>query len=505
MSEQNTLPELPDFSCEFTSMDNVKCKRIRYENSSSCIFHAHHLRNISEDYLNKIENVILLELEKEIEQKKGDWMGFYFPLNFNLPKIVDFPIDGRWSHFRNLRLEGVIVESDLNFSGSKFHNDIQFKNCTFNGDVKLDNCVYEKKVEFENVKFEKQASFLNSEFLGRTLIRANFREPVNFSNVIFADAVTFAGWRNITLKAEGGFSIHSSISATLTVSNQTLKQKLTQYWQKIIAYVKKFLSLIFRKFGEIKSYVNKKTNQVKRVLFESREGIEDILVFEKEALLSNIIFYKPDQVVFLNVNMINANISGTNFRGARFLGVNWFQPKLNRSGLYEEIWIRNSGDKSFFKKQMPQLEESYRNIRATLEDNLNYSAAADFYIGEMDAQRSQLSLFKRYILSVVAWYKIVSNYGTSVPKAFSVLLILLFLHIIITLTINIKIEDLTLNFLSEVIKRSFAIFAFQSIDIKNTLVFTSLEQMWADIGLRLFGLGQLAMLIFAFRSRIKRH
>jgi hypothetical protein len=228
------------------------------------------------------------------------------------------------------------------------------------------------------------------------------------------------------------------------------------------------------------------------------------LVFEKEGQLQNVTFYKPEQVVFKDVNMSKVYLLGTNFRGSRFLGVNWYQPKLKRNGLHEDSWIRDFGDASHMQKYFPQLEESYRNIRAALEDNLNYQAAADFYVGEMDAQRSQLNIFQRHFFSVIALYRVVSNYGTSVFRAFVVLILIILLHFGLSLYLNdYKSHDT--QFIYQLLQRSFAQFTFQNLDEASYWVVHPFAQKWLDIGLKLLGISQLAMLIFAFRSRIKRH
>jgi len=203
--------------------------------------------------------------------------------------------------------------------------------------------------------------------------------------------------------------------------------------------------------------------------------------------------------------MSKVYLLGTNFRGSRFLGVNWYQPKLKRNGLHEDWWIRDSGDASHMRKYFPQLEESYRNIRAALEDNLNYQAAADFYVGEMDAQRSQLNIFQKHFFSVVAWYKAVSNYGTSVFTALRILLWVILLHWALSMLLNFNYELHDFRYAERLFQRTLTQFSIQSIDDSTYYIAHAFSQKWADVGLKLFGISQLAMLIFAFRSRIKRH
>lgn len=351
------------------------------------------------------------------------------------------------------------------------------------------------------------ASFGESEFIDRASLRVNFAESANFNSTIFKDAVTFSGWRNISVSLSGASLSMSGGFATITQSNQTIAQKIKQSWQVFLHKLEVFRESAIKALKKLLVFLKIKVAKLKRRLFANREGIQDFLVFEKEGQLSNVAFYKPEQVVFKDINMSKVYLLGTNFRGSRFLGVNWYQPKLKRNGLHEDSWIRDSGDASHMQKYLPQLEESYRNIRAALEDNLNYQAAADFYVGEMDAQRSQLNIFQRHFFSVVAWYKAVSNYGTSVFTAFRILIWIILLHWALSLYLNFDfdLEKHDFQFVKDMLLRSFSQFSFHNLDESTYWIVNPFLQRWVDIGLKLFGISQLAMLVFAFRTRIKRH
>lgn len=492
--------------CNYTAPDGQACGRPMVGTGNLgnyCIFHRHHENIVFAGAQPQVN--FMDELQKEIDSKNGNWRGFSFPPEFRLPNIVDFQINAKFSRFNNLKLEQITFQEECNFSDSRFQGDTLFKNCIFNKNTELVKCVYEDKVEFSSTYFKGVASFYESEFLERAFFRVRFSESVNFNNSIFKDAVIFQGWRSYSLNASSGVIALSGMHAAISQSNQTLKQKAERIWQEFLQLIKALRGAVIKSIEKINTSLEERVKKIKRRLFIINDGVEDFLVFEKEGQLSNVIFYKPDQLVFNNVNMSKVYIAGTNFRGSRFLGVTWHQPKLKRNGLYEELFIRNSGDANFMQKQFPQLEESYRNIRATLEDNLNYQAAADFYVGEMNAQRSQLNILQRHFFSVVAWYKAVSNYGTSVFTALRILLWIILLHWALSIKLNFNYELHDFQYALRLFQRSLTQFTIQNTYESSYYVAETFSQKWADIGLKLLGISQLAMLVFAFRTRIKRH
>lgn len=496
--------------CKYTAPDDQACGRPMVgtgDLGNYCVFHRHHEQMVIAR--TQLQVNFMKELQIEIDSKNGNWRGFSFPPEFRLPNVIDFQINAKFSRFNNLKLEQTTFQEECNFSDSRFLGETLFKNCNFNKNTELVKSIYEDKVEFLNAHFECVTSFYESEFLGRALFRVNFSESVNFNNSIFKDAVIFQGWRSYTLNASSGVIALSGLHATISQSNQNFKQKVLQRIKQIrqvfLQKIKTLIEAIVKSIKKINTSLASGVDKIKRRFSTKREGVDDFLVFEKEGQFSNVIFYKPDQLVFNNVNMSKVYLAGTNFRGSRFLGVNWYQPKLKRNGLHEELFIRGSGDANFMQKQFPQLEESYRNIRATLEDNLNYQAAADFYVGEMDAQCSQLNIFQRHFFSVVAWYKAVSNYGTSVFTALRILLWVILLHWALSMYLNFNYELHDFQYVLRLFQRSLTQFTIQNIYESSYYVAEAFSQKWADIGLKLLGISQLAMLIFAFRSRIKRH
>jgi uncharacterized protein YjbI with pentapeptide repeats len=228
-------------------------------------------------------------------------------------------------------------------------------------------------------------------------------------------------------------------------------------------------------------------------------------VFENEGQLQDVVFLKPDQTTFSLVDLSRVYFRGTNLRGVRFIGVNWWQPRLNRNGLYDELFIRYSKDGPFRYQYLPALEETCRNARVALEDNRSFNTASDFYVAEMEAARAQLRLLARNIFSVNALYRFSSLYGTNVGIAIRVLFLFFLLHLVGSIQLTYRdAHDLSIEVVSGSALRSLQVLVQQNLDTRLSPDVTT-PQLWLDAIFRVVGLVQAAMVALAFRSRIKRH
>ncbi|ODT85508.1 MAG: hypothetical protein ABS69_00770 [Nitrosomonadales bacterium SCN 54-20] len=235
-----------------------------------------------------------------------------------------------------------------------------------------------------------------------------------------------------------------------------------------------------------------------------RETDEVSRLFDGEADLTNIYFPSGTQVLFTGVDLSSAKLTGTDFSGTKFQDVSWYQPSLRRSGLYEEVRFFKKKNWQDLRKRRATLEETYRNIRVTLEeDNRNYNEAADFYIGELDARRSRMNPMKRWIFSVEALYRLLSRYGTSPLRATTVLIVLILSHAAITAMLQKGIDLYSVGDLSIVLLRSVRLIVFH-IDPTDEVQLT-VAQNWSDTLFRIIATIQIALLVFALRGKIKRH
>jgi hypothetical protein len=304
--------------------------------------------------------------------------------------------------------------------------------------------------------------------------------------------------------AEGSVATVSMSEVLTSGANLNFKQKITAQIKITRNVTCQFIKLINK---AIKSQFIKAKNHfrhLKRKFAKSDPNAEVFMMFEAEGQLQGVIFLKPDKVLFSQVNLSKVYFQGTNLRGVRFLGVNWWQPAFKRNGLYDEIFIGKSSDGPFRHLYLPILEETCRNTRVALEENKSFNMASDFYIAEMEAVRQQQNILERHILSVTALYRFVSRYGTSVGTSIRVLALIYFLHVSSSLYIHspIPLTELIDEFMATAL-RSIKVMLLAQPETKSGAI--SNGQSWLDVGLRLIGPIQIAMIAMAFRSRIKRH
>lgn len=200
--------------------------------------------------------------------------------------------------------------------------------------------------EFERL-LHGSASFHRAEFSARTILRANFAKHANFNEVVFQDAVTIAGWRNVTAQLSGTLSLSASASGTLAGGAPPT------FWQRTQALLSKARNWIAaatkrttEKWKLARSHLQQRYRAVRRRFATSDPNTRHFEVFEGDGQLQNAIFMKPEYTVFSQVNLANVYLRGTNRRGVRFLGVTWWQPGLRRNGLRDELFVYESGSSS---------------------------------------------------------------------------------------------------------------------------------------------------------------
>lgn len=440
-----------------------------------------------------------------LDAKDGDWRGIVFPRGVKLPRKIDFPVNARGCQFNALDLDGVVFIGTVDFSEAVFNDEAIFRSVVFEDVVTFERCRFNGPIDFLNVLCRKSASFFRADFSGRSILRINFQGSVTFHQAIFRDGVSFAGWRNITGRAIAAtsFSVSGRITAS-TGRKPTVQEHVRIVLVAIQSWAKsKWMQLKQKALGTAKKVQNRYRSFL-RQFARADSDTQVFRMFEAEGQFQDVVFIKPDQTTFSQVDLSHVYFRGTNLRGVRFLGVVWWQPKLRRNGLYDELSIRLSKDGPFRYQYLPILEETCRNARVALEENRSFGMASDFYVGEMEAARAQLSFLERHLFSVAALYRFVSLYGTNVGVALRVLALLYSLHLAGTLAIQFdESATLSVGVISDATLRSFKVLIQQNPETITSI--GSHFQAWLDAAFRVLGLIQVAMVALAFRSRIKRH
>lgn len=391
--------------CGYKSPRGFSCQR-EVSDGDFCVFHQGCNRKLDEEILPNPQFQSALDLL--LEQKDGNWDGFVFPSIFRLPNRIEFPVYLRWARFTVFGLNNTTFEDAVDFSDSIFLGNVIFRRVTFDSSATYDRCRFEACFELQKTHFKQSVSFHRAEFSKRAVFMACFSGTCNLNETTPREDVNFAGWSETFLRGSGTVSLPQSTKLTA--------------WQNIKM-----------QFQPIQAKMNRLFHQEIRRFKTQDKGLKVFRVFDGDGKLQDVFFVKPDQVSFSEADLSRVDFRGTNLRGVHFLGVKWWQPKLGRNGLCEELSIRLSNDGPHRVRNLPALEQTCRNVRVSLEESRDFNIASDFYIAEMEALRAQLSFSKRYLFSVTACYRLVSYYGTSVGAGLLVLGCLFVSHLGLTL------------------------------------------------------------------------
>ena len=483
---------MTELACSYTHVDGTKCNRTLFTSdhvTKTCLFHQ------PIDSMRKSE-----QFEKEfnqlVQEKDGNWEGFIFPEDFKINySSIAFSINCRNAVFQDILIVKTVFQESVDFSGIVFEGSLLFDSAT---------------------KFQKNITFHNARFIGKTMFRCLFKGSVNFNSTIFSDSAIFSGTQhcNLNIGCDTVF-LNSSISGNVVKSYPA---DITS-WEIIKILHEKLILRINHYFKSIKNFIITTVTftfeKVKTKIFPENP-YEIRRVFNNEVHFQSVEFEKPDRVKFQMVDLSRAHITMTMFRGVSFVDVVW-NKYHSRKIIYDEVVINESTDKNFKKNRLPHLAEAYRNLRVTLEDNKDYSTASDFYIGEMEAARTQKSFLGKYLFSIEAWYNYLSKYGTSPLRAIFILSTLILCHSFITWLI-IPHGSFVLQQMRYCINSSELMYLINTICglLHNSLKVITIQKFEPFISysaglnllntiFRVLGPIQIALIVLALRGKVKRH
>jgi len=391
--------------------------------------------------------------------------------------------------------EGAMHKSN----GPEFKKDFQFRGCKFNllsicsvyfsGEFLIEGCEIKNKFELRNVSFQKFIT-RGTTFKGRSLVTSWFFNGAVFEECVFEQEALFQG------AVINVFATNAIGAPPMRVLEE----------------------------GDVKE-IDVHTDEPKS--------------FFSNVLFDNVRFEKPELITFESIDFSKADFQLTNLIGVRYLDVKFRQELLNRNGLIHDVRLALEEKKQwsvvindvkrkykkasklekiflgktrrFFKvlvegiKQLESevnknktkqhlLENNYRNIRMSMEANKDFVIATDFYAGEMDAKRKQLSFIGRNILSVEQLFRLSSNYGQSIKRAICVLSLMLIFQMAFSCWIysNEPIVD--------VLEHTVKFFTYQKSDSLGSSKLMSFINSFFRILIPI----QVAMLTFAIRNVTRR-
>ncbi len=467
------------------------------------------------------------EIKKLVDINDTNWAGFIFPEDFKLYDLkFNTAVDLRWSVFEDVTINNIQSLEKFDMSHSTFNGNFHISKAEFKKEVDLHDSIFQKDVEIY-AKILGRAGFHGCDFYGRTSFLGSITGGGTFHMSRFHEAVTFRGGRDINLKISSviSTSIVGDVGAT---SNNDINPRFISRIIKLAANIKNHIKARLKKLhhqltnAALSLY--EKTiywvNKQKRELMPLKDSSVNIRwLFDSEIVMTEVEFRHPENTKFMGVDMSRVSLVGTDVKGVHFYDAKFYQPNLKRQGLYDEVLLLETQDYNYSYYMLPRIESEYRNVRVALENNKNYSAATDFYVGEMEARRRQMFYPKRYFFSIEALYHALSNYGASPWLALRMFIWLVILHTVLTVTFVITPETAFVKILKikENIPLINDIFKLSIINIVNSfniltfqrgntiLEITQLSGHIVNTLFRVLGPVQLALIALAIRVKIKRH
>ncbi len=390
------------------------------------------------------------------------------------------------------------MEEKRVFKDGKFEEEFwnEFNRMEKNDDIKsldFSNFIFPNPINFKGHEFKKKVYFIKAKFIKKADFReAQFSDIADFYEAQFGDEAYFGG------------SIFSDIA---DFDRAQFSNKVDFYeakFSKMANFIRaKFSFADFRgaKFSDIAIFRDAQFNNIayfNRTEF-MREGVFiDTKFNDKYLIIFNYSrFHKPKDVRFQNINLSTVSFSYTDISEVEFLNEKW-EMKNGRLTLVDESRIIE--DKTITYDAVAQL---YRRLRRNYENNYRFAEAGDFFIGEMEMHRLNVTtefkneklkkielMFKRNF-SLLGIYKHLSLYGESYWRpAILCLLVIVFYPITVVLYFHLRYNTPFFeNLYGYSVGDSFASF-FQ---FNNTFLIE-----------RLIGLILLGLLLIALKRKFER-
>ncbi len=473
-----TMPQI----CEYPYRDGIGvCGRPELR-GRRCVFHGVDPPQTQDEFL--------AELDRLIAARDGNWREFNFP--------------------QSIVIDGKHLTDSINLNGSRFY-ELQVRDLIFETSVDMTNCIFAGRTEFVGrLGSASQAigsgriTFQRALFLSEVRFNAKCFTHVDFQRAIFEEGAEFlGGWTHILNLGTVNLRVGSHLLTAFS-GRRTWYQAFVGNVRQSIANTKRWIANDWRATKEnvVRRWeaVRNRTSVIKERYFA--QDVDDLSteslnhVFYGEVNFDHVQFQKPDRVYFRLVRLAMARVDNSDISKVHLIDVDWRQPKLGRSGLYEDVSLRFNARPEDYRKSLKRLEYQYQNIRRALEDGKMFDVVSDFYVGEMDCKRIGRSWLPRYIFSIPAVYNALSRYGTDPGRAFRGVLLLVIMHSAISLLTKDSIGGW-----SEVrgqMTDSVRVVTLQKVENANS------APDWNDTLFRILGPFQLALFGLSLRARIRR-
>jgi len=525
---ENTLPERRiDLKLALSNLGLPKdwrCGRKRYRNGRRCIFHeeSKDLREFVRQFLRELQG-------DEPDEGILDFTGAIFPsmvfyqeetpLTFR--KVVSF-VGARFgaAYFGQEALVSFVQIEPL--PGVKFQKQARFDCATFLH-ANFDRVTFSEGVSFDGTEFEVGATFDGAQFQKEFEIASfdgtKFGGPAAFQNAVFQGTALFVSTE---------FQDSASFSGTIfrrVMFSYTAFQKDVSFEATVFQEVDfdpdriggkcRFVNSGFLGDSRFKSLETSVSSKIEFVgdIYTQRPDLKGFwqgcsqLQRDKLAKVWGVGLRRLDTAFeegYLAMDMVS--LLETDAKDIRFLNVRWSQKQmlrsfniLKRTAVHDEMLLY---EVPMASRNYGAVARLYRELRHNYEQELRYPEAGDFYVGEMEMRRLQISRqhlsawgwLRRNLLSPIAWYRNLGLYGESYALAA--------LWIIGTILL-FAIPPMAFP---QFICQSSAPDSLDNPFIRSVLAFFQLRSVSAlDHAERILGAFLLGILFITLRRRLERH
>jgi uncharacterized protein YjbI with pentapeptide repeats len=407
-----------------------------------------------------------LEFERILDEaKEGEahFERFIFPeidfrdREFHAICRFDFATFTQDAHFNF-----AIFKQDASFIKSTFAQEANFLDAIFTQGTRFSLAIFTQEAIFQRATFIGDSSFIRTTFLQKAHFSyATFKQYADFGNATFTKKAYFqsasftwnADFYDARFEQDTSFSAATFTQdadfwrATFAQDTNFHGANFTQnaiFWKATFTQGANFSEATFTKaalFKDTKFYGSANWGE-SRFLDQAefrQTKFEPLVEGEPSAVFALAKFFKPDEVVFDDVDLSRALFHNCDISQVWFTSsVTWGKRKGNRGlAVFEETipldqkfveGLQRDGQRDY--RAVAQI---YQQLKKNYDSRLDYWTANEFHFGEMEMKRQavptdgQLRAFLRVQpmwlrqwlhrrLSLIALYKYASDYGNSYWK-----------------------------------------------------------------------------------------
>ena len=385
-------------------------------------------------------------------------------------------------YFVNVKMKQKIEFHGANFFGSSvfdssvFQGDANFNEAHFYQNVSFKGVTFEKFAIFEKAKFEKKVSFFKSNFMMPAFFAmTSCKADIDFSFCTFTDIAvfTFGKFRGNALFYWAKFNGRSNF-------------KLTNFY--------KYASFRGSYFSESAFFHNANFENAD---FRESEFDKSVYFHDSEFGKAKFDFCSCESIIqFDRANLTCVSFLGAPIEVMLFVDCKW-PKKSKRNAIWDDL------------KREPEIKESrladlYRRLKKKAKEEHDESLAGDWHYWEKEMYRKSRELGLERILLTL--YRLFSGYGESWGRAFTVLLLISLIPILLDLYVKFGWDLFPQQSLAATLKEIFPGDPFSYIPFAKikTIEKPTYWQKAFSVFWQVLVSAQAALFLFALRNRFRR-